>query len=172
MSEPLRQLGLIADESDIVRIVRARRNELNISQLDLDDAAGLKPGYTGKRECGMHYWGSPEFFDTLQELGLCLIVAEDPHATARFAQRIAKRNLAQVRDVDAPPAVLKHPSWIARREARLRKKIRGIPWLFTTETAKAASELAMGSMTPKQRTRRARKAARIRWNDVKAAVKS
>lgn len=162
MSE-LRQIAVIADELDVVRLVRARLDEFNASRLELDDMAELPAGYSSKRTCDppLHYYGPEAFWNTLQALGIALIAVEDPAATARFAERMAKRVSSNVRDSRAPPSMTYFG--VLRRKQRRDALIRKIPWLMTPERARELSKLAIGSMTKAERTKRAKIAAKARW---------
>lgn len=57
---------------DLVAALRARRMELGLSHLDVDDAAGLQGGYTGKIECGDRNLGPLSFAGLLGALGVVL----------------------------------------------------------------------------------------------------
>lgn len=49
-AKPVRVLAAFADYEGLVRAIRERRSALGLSQLALDDLAGLPSGYTGKIE--------------------------------------------------------------------------------------------------------------------------
>lgn len=140
----------IADEADLVAALRARAEELNVSRAEIDRVAGLPSGYAGKMLCipPIKYAGPQSFWNVCGALGLAVQLVVDPEATARFAGRMDQRD---------------------SKNARLRRMIAksNLPWLFTPETARAALMLANQSMTPGQRTRRAKRAARARWNGVR-----
>ena len=52
----------------------ARRKALGLSQLALDEIAGVHTGYTGKIECGARHLGDMSFEVMLAALGIELVV--------------------------------------------------------------------------------------------------
>lgn len=84
---------------DLVAALRARRMELGLSHLDVDDAAGLQGGYTGKIECGDRNLGPLSFAGLLGALGVVLrldctagtVTEEMPAAYAKPAQEHNKK---------------------------------------------------------------------------------
>lgn len=84
---------------DLVAVMTARRIELGLSQIDIDDAAGLQGGYTGKIEAGIKNIGFKSLPGLLGALGLvlrcerasCSLDAETPVAWAEPAQVIKKK---------------------------------------------------------------------------------
>ena len=58
----------------------ARRHELGLSQMAVDEISGLQGGYVGKLECGAKRLGPMSFPCLLQALGLeLLVVRTTPH---------------------------------------------------------------------------------------------
>jgi len=68
-AKPIKVLAAFADYEGLVRAIRERRSALGLSQLALDDLAGLPSGYTAKieamltnprrQECARHRPGKP-----------------------------------------------------------------------------------------------------------------
>lgn len=63
----------IRSYEDLVAVLRARRVELGLRQLELDEIAGLQGGYTGKIECGSKGFGPMSLTALLGALGLELV---------------------------------------------------------------------------------------------------
>jgi hypothetical protein len=63
-------IGTVATYADLRALVAARRKELGLSQLDVDEIAGVQSGYTGKVECGTRHFGDLSFGAILGALGL------------------------------------------------------------------------------------------------------
>lgn len=163
MTAPLRHVaGPIADESDLVNALRARMTELNISYAELDGELELPQGYTSKRLAWpqLKYYGKEAFWNSCERLGLAVMLVEDPVARKRYAAQMKRRS--------APQAITGSAHW---RAARMRA---AIPWLITKETARELGLLGakarVASQSPSIRSKLARKAAKIRWNAVKAAA--
>ncbi len=64
----------IRTSDDLIAVIKARRVELGLKQLDVDDIAGLQGGYTGKIECGSKGFGPMSLTALLGALGLVLRV--------------------------------------------------------------------------------------------------
>ena len=67
--------------ADLRAAIAIRRKKLGLSQLALDDAAGLQSGYTGKLECGAKGFGDMSLAAVLAALGveLTLMLAASKH---------------------------------------------------------------------------------------------
>ena len=74
---------------EIVMAIRLRRHELRLSQLAVDEIAGLQAGYTGKIECGDKRLGAMSMPCILGALGLELAVIRTVPHEERFAAVIA-----------------------------------------------------------------------------------
>lgn len=178
MSEPLRHIALVADESDLVAAFRARLEEINVSRAELDAELDLPGGYTSKRLTlpkQMKYYGRDAFWNTAEALGLAVLLVEDPAAKARYAARMKRRS--------KPQAVTGSEHWRGKRvEAELRQRIYKIASTGGIARAAALSperRACIASRAAKARHRKARQAKKkmaklaneIRWNAVKAAAK-
>ena len=147
---------MVADEVALIHALRARADELNVSRQEIDRVAGLTPGLASKLLSipPIRYFGpltsSVAFWSMIGCLGLAVHLIEDEAAGARFSAQMDKRNGKSV-----------------RTRARLLNS--RIPWLFTPEMARNLAMLGMLSMTPKQRTKRAKTAAKARWRNRQTA---
>ena len=88
-----RQIAVVSNYYELVACLRARADTLDVSNLTLDEVAGLQEGYTGKvlaispsRALGRMSLGA-----LLGALGLKLAVLEDREALARVRPRLVKR---------------------------------------------------------------------------------
>lgn len=158
MSEPLRHIALVADESDLVAALRQRADELNVSRSEIDAGARLPNGYTSKRLAvpQIKYYGRDAFWNTAESLGLAVLLVEDPNATARYARKMAKRS--------KPQAVTGPDHW---RHARALSILQEIARKTGSEGARVKNQ----NTSKRRRKQIARHAAVIRWEQVKKAVK-
>jgi hypothetical protein len=89
-----RALAVVHDYGELVVALRNRAEQLNISNLVLDDVSGLQSGYTSKcLTLGLKRktLGRLSLGVLLQALGLQLVVVEDPEALARVRPRLEPR---------------------------------------------------------------------------------
>jgi hypothetical protein len=144
-------LGTAHDYAELQVLLRAHVETLNVSREAIDNMAGLPAGYAGKllapRPAKTLGWIS--MGPVLGALGLSLVVVVDPAAKERHTIRMIGRNKTQVRtNVSiAPP-----------------------PWLYTRQTALNAVKLRLEKLSPAQRRRTAKRAARARWKRHRASV--
>lgn len=154
-----RILATVADELDLVRILRDRVDQLNVSRRELSVESGLSEALAEKLLClpPMKYFGEKSFWNICESLGLAVMIVEDPAATARFAERMAKRTTNK-----------------AKRRSRALAMSGRIPWLINASNARELSvkgnEARNASLSRRRRRQIARQAAIIRWERVKAAV--
>ena len=87
----------IRSYSDLLSLLRARRDELGISCETLDRLAGLSSGHAGRLLCGVKRAGITLYWPLLESLGLRCLIEVDPDAVARLAHRWHRRNEAHVR---------------------------------------------------------------------------
>lgn len=80
-----RTLAIVTEVDELRRVLAARRRALGISQLALDDIAGLQSGYVAKLEAGTRNPGPISLPCWLGALGLKLAVVTDPNAKAQAA---------------------------------------------------------------------------------------
>jgi hypothetical protein len=93
MGVGMRRLAVVSDYQGLVSALRARADELDVSNETLDATTGLASGYTSKvlglgsgRSLGRLSLGV-----LLTALGLQLVVVEDPEALARVRGRLVPR---------------------------------------------------------------------------------
>src|SRR5258706_12020068 len=98
MTEPHtpRQLAVIRTYEDVLRVIRARRDELDVPHEIIDDIAGLAAGHTSKLLCArpMKLLG-PISWNVLEALGVCLVAIENGAALERSRHNHKWRNRRQ-----------------------------------------------------------------------------
>jgi hypothetical protein len=160
-----RQIALVADYSDLVRCLRARREELNISLAELDAVCGFASGTAakylselpdnamtwGKQRNNWRSLGPKSFGAILFALGLALSVVED-EAALRQAGEMTRRKRNQVRHRAG-----KHDGKHVSVSLELLRSI----------ASKGGGERAK-RLSGRRRTQIARKAAQARWAALSA----
>src|SRR5258708_40140164 len=94
---PPRQLAVLRTYADVLRVIRARRDELNVPHEIIDDIAGLPGGYTSKLltpKKPMKVIG-PVSWNLFEAIGVKIIAVEDPHALKRAMRNHNWRNRRQ-----------------------------------------------------------------------------
>ncbi len=85
----MRVVGECTSLSELMKLVAARRYELRIASLALDQIAGVADGYVSKLECGMKRPGDMSLPSILGALGLRLaLIADDDALPARTRSAI------------------------------------------------------------------------------------
>jgi hypothetical protein len=151
-TEPGRTLAECHDYSQLLAALRARADELAVSRETIDYAAGFQSGWAGKCMALTKIkstLGPQTLGPLLTVLGLRLDVVEDDQ---RVASRLEKRDMRAVR---VPT--------LGKRKRRHYPKL-GPAW------GKRMAALRTLTLSRRERSRIARKAAIIRWKDVKAAM--
>lgn len=131
-------VGVAVDYAGLRKLVAARRQELGLRQLEVDDLAGVQQGYTGKLECGLRHFGDMSLGSILGALGLSLVAMRATGAHKH--QSLEQGGLSSGRLAD-----------------KLKKR-----------NAKGARALNM-SLTPLQRSKSAKNAAKVRWSRYRAS---
>lgn len=172
----LRHLGIATDYPGLHELLRRRRAELGMSFETLNAISGLSycdkilapnplqgpqqprtasghAARTSARGIGPEAWGP-----LLGALGMVLIAAEDPAATARLKARSAYHARAEPQ---ANSKSLSIDTLLAYRERQNLKKRQS-----------AGGKRRLVTLTPELRKKIARKAARIRWRIERAAKRS
>lgn len=67
------ETNFVTNYETLRTVLRARRIALGMSQLDLDERAGLQNGYTGKIEAGIRNFGATSLPSMLGALGMVLM---------------------------------------------------------------------------------------------------
>jgi hypothetical protein len=144
MIEP-RQLATLRTYDDLVQVIRARRDELNVPHEIIDDVAGLPGGYTSKlltpRPIKLI---GPISWHVFEALGISLVAIENAAALARSRRSHKWRNRRQGQML----AMQNYP------------QVRG---RITTENAAEMARKRAAALSPRKRRAIARKAARARW---------
>lgn len=142
-----RQIGEFNDYDGLHRALQARASELKVRYDKLDQISGLPDGYVSKllapvpiRRIGMDSLGP-----LLQALCARCILVEDKEALRRYAHRMTERRRGM-------PSVGEHDI------ATIRITRRKLGML-----ARRGGKNSMAKLTPKQRSKKAAKAAKARW---------
>jgi hypothetical protein len=93
-------LGTFSDYASFVALLRARKNELGLSDLVLDELAGLAGGYSQKvlGPTQVKGIGPLSFTGLLDALGLSGTLYADPAKVARLSGQWQRRDRAGVRE--------------------------------------------------------------------------
>jgi hypothetical protein len=90
----MRRIAVVSDYAELVAALRARAEQLAVTNETLDGVTGLASGYVGKvlgvsfaKPLGPHSLGV-----LLTALGLKLAILEDPEAVARMRGRLVRRH--------------------------------------------------------------------------------
>ena len=134
-------LAVARDYDELVAAFRARRDELKVPHLAIDDVAGLQTGYTGKllADPPIRAFGRVSLGPMLGTLGLAVIVVADNAALRRVQHRLVTRK-------NRPMRADRHASW------------------FSSETGREMARRRAEKMSAKARSMSASKAARARWH--------
>lgn len=146
----MKLIGVANDFTDLVRAMRERRIQLGLSQLALDDLAGLPSGYVGKLEANLtnpsarnaRGMGRDSLPLLLGALGLQIgvVVAPNRREFHAWRKQASLEDAIEIRDVlpTAPSSIL-------------------------TERASRGGAARAQRMSPEQRQAAARAAAAARW---------
>lgn len=97
----------IATYPELRDALRARRQELGLTQLELDYLSGVQDGWTGKAECSAKRWGQMSLACALGALGLRVVLVEDESGIPRQTAEMAA--MSRRRPAKLPPAALATP---------------------------------------------------------------
>lgn len=152
MISPLQALAVVDDFNALVLAMKARRHELKISQLELDDLTGLPDGYTAKvelsatnpRSKSARSLGRISMAEMMRALNLKLVLVDDGAAD-------------HLRHVPAPkapsPLTLITPPTAPARDARTLLK----------ERCRKAGQARWAMKSPEERREFAQRGAIARW---------
>lgn len=120
-----------------------RVEDLNVSRITIDEEGGFQPGYASKLLCNppMKNLGPKTLGGMLKATGMALVLVVDDARFAATKAQMSKRK----RTVPA----------IGGRQRPT--------WLFTKDKAREMGKKRFAAMTPAQRTRHQRRAAKARW---------
>lgn len=76
-------VGTAVDYPGLRKLIAERRKELGLSQIAVDEIAGLAGGYTGKVECGMRCFGDMSLAAMFGALDMSLAVVRGAGAHAK-----------------------------------------------------------------------------------------
>ncbi len=140
------ELGVVKTYADLHAIVRQRVADLNISHASVDHVAGLNDGYFGKLMARMKHLGPQTMPLVLCALGIKLVAVVDVEAQEAYTKRMPTRETAG----NKMPAIesRKNKRRYANRDSRWGQRLRAVQLL---------------GMSPTQRQRSARHAAKMRW---------
>lgn len=86
-----RKVHYAGSYDEMVAALIEQRHAVGLSQLEVDERAGLPSGYTGKIECGRRRLGALSLSLMLQALGLRLAVERDPSIKVRPSDVVSAR---------------------------------------------------------------------------------
>lgn len=132
ISEDFRWRDMIISEyTDLRAVVAYRRRSLGLSQMAVDDLAGVQHGYTGKIECGARHFGDLSFGCIMGALGIVLRATTHPetatetwtkaHLRAKLERNIRGRAGGLKRAANSSPEE-------RRAAARKAAKTRWLNW--------------------------------------------
>ncbi len=156
--------GLARCPDDLVKLFRARKDELMLSGLTVDEIAGNQSGYTGKLlgQSRTKAISMAMLFTLSGALGLAVAVVEDPEAIRRYVDRAPRKVRRQ-----GEPHMLKRLS----KEQRA-KVLDAVSWpRLRRETlseigrkgGEQSARVRMNKIPEERRIEIARLAARARW---------
>ena len=82
--------GLIRNYSALRVAFTTGRKAMGVSQLEMDELAGLQSGYTGKLECGMKHLGDLSMPKLLAALKMALLLVPDDGSAKQAAKHLKK----------------------------------------------------------------------------------
>jgi hypothetical protein len=153
MNEPLAIARLIDDRYEIYRVVtdmdalhegfRDRVEDLQVTQLSLDQAGGLQNGYAGKLLCNppIKSFGKESLPRMLKATGMALVLVIDDERFAEIKEQLSRRT----------------------RPMRSIVRIKRPKWLFSSEKASRASRKRWQAIPVAKRKKMMRKVANVRW---------
>jgi hypothetical protein len=135
-----RVIAVARDYDQLITAIRARRDELQVTHITIDEVAGLQGGYAGKLLCDppIKLLGKVSFGCVLGALGLAVVLVQDNDALKKVQDRL-----------------------VTRKHRKMRPD-RSHTW-FTAENAREMAKRRAAKMSAKERSASASKAARARW---------
>jgi hypothetical protein len=140
---------------DLKRFLREIAADLGMTNAMLDEISGVQSGYAGKLLApnSTKNLGPMSFGAILGALGLKFQLVVDEEARARIISRFDRSVKSRRVPMDAQPLRIDITSEIAKQ----------ILSDFARENGRASARARMEKLTPEQRSRYARKAAKARW---------
>lgn len=148
--EDSRKLATVNGYQGLVAAIRARKDEMRISDTELEELAQLTRGHVSKLLApgATKVLGPLSMGRLLRALGIELIVAENAEQTAKIRELYMQRNENQVR---------------RRITLRAIATTDPPPWLIDKEKARQLRQIQLARTTHEQRSKAARKGALKRW---------
>ena len=137
----------------VLEVIRERIITLDYNYEDVDAKAGIPLRYTNKCLCvpPMKFYSGLSLFSVLGALGLRMVFVEEPEFDrTKISQRRIK---------------------LQRQYMRGQARMRQVDVEFMRRAARKGANKTNAKLSPAQRSRNAKKAALIRWSDVKEAAK-
>lgn len=163
--EPFKVLGTARSYGELHAAFRALADERRLTRQTIDAAAGFPSGYASKllSTTQMKAFGRSSLGPLLAVLGAKIVLVEDPETKARITDSLDKRERPNpvLRPGEHGTATLPTPA--AMRKEALRDALR----IAGRKGAKIGNAARMVKLTPAQRSRIARQAARARWQKAK-----
>jgi len=154
-----RVLAVISTYDDLIAALRARADELRVTRLGLDRAMRTLPdGYASKllSEIPIRTLGRVSLGPVLGALGMALVAVEDLTALKKIEHHLERRIRPLRNAGDGMPAE-------DGRKKRRRNPLRGC-----SEWGQLMRNRQIAAQSPDERSRRARRAARLRWHRKKS----
>jgi len=150
-----RVIGIARDYAELAAAIRQRCNDLNVGYETLDYVAGLPLRYCAKlfSPLPVKHIGATSLGPLLGALGLKLVVEIDQEQFERVKNRLTPRKSSR-----------------ATRQTHRGHPNARAPLVGNTEWAKIMNARRTVLLTPKTRSRLARRAARIRWKRARQAA--
>ena len=165
-------LAVIRNMDQLINVLAARRDELQLTHATLDSIQGCADGYTSKIFAGMKNLGPKSFGEILQALGLAVVVVKDPASIERASKRWVTRKR---------PQKLNQPQVSIAPEIRITPDLQAQIEAVNGTNGQLSMKQIWGSMGGKRRAKRLKKrvrqqiathAARKRWDRAKSASAS
>jgi hypothetical protein len=168
-----RHLRVVRTYDELIDVIRERKVELGMADKVLEEVAGLADGHVGKllADARVKVLGPMSFGAMIQGLGLMVIVAEDPVATAQVLKHHKYRRREERRVHEG----------VARMSDRLKRKLmrelsaignaarsKCVPGSRRSEIARHAVAMRYLKMTAAERSAAARHAVQARWKKTRA----
>lgn len=158
MTAPIRSMA------GLLEVIRARRDELNISHETIDSIAGLQAGYTSKMlaEKPIRGIGYMSLGAVLGSLGIGLVVVEDTEQRAKVETRWQKRKRTQkLIPLSIPLSIQNEVPAKIEVTLQLQQQLKGSEYM--REIGKRGGKRRLKTMGKRARQRVAAHAARARW---------
>lgn len=156
MTAPFEPYRVIRTMPEILDVMRAKRDRLNISHETIDNIAGVQPGYTSKilAPSPLRGVGYQSLGDLLGALAIGFVPVDDVEQQERVKGRWQKRKRPQ----KLPLSIALSIAAEIKETPELQRKLR------MQELGKKGGKRRMKTMGKRARQRAATHAARVRWS--------